>query len=209
MKPDALTRREMLQAGGAGFVAIVGLAPESAGAGVWLATTPACRDEEEATPPLLAGPYFKPDSPMRRNLREVGVTGVRLTLRGRVFDRRCGPVSKALLDFWQCDRYGNYDRRGFRLRGHQYADGRGGYVLGTIVPNHYQRRTPHIHVKVQPPRGPVLTTQLFFPPQLHAYGMDVGALNDRDQFIDERCLVRLGPLRSNQYSARFDFVVAR
>ena len=39
----------------------------------------------------------------------------------------------------------------------------GNYTLETVVPGLYPGRTRHIHVKVQAPNGPVLTTQLYFP----------------------------------------------
>ena len=52
---------------------------------------------------------------------------------------------------------------GFRLRGHQFTDDAGPYRLETVVPGLYPGRTRHIHVKVQAPDGPVLTTQLYFP----------------------------------------------
>jgi len=44
----------------------------------------------------------------------------------------------ALLDFWQCDEKGEYDTNGFSLRGHQYANSKGGPVLTTqlYLPNH-------------------------------------------------------------------------
>ena len=73
------------------------------------------------------------------------------------------PVANALVDWWQCDARGAYDNRGYRFRGHQFADARGRYTLFTVVPGIYPGRTRHIHVKVQAPRKRVLTTQLFFP----------------------------------------------
>jgi hypothetical protein len=85
---------------------------------------------------------------------------------------------------------------------------RGGYVLLTIVPNHYLRRPPHIHVRVQAPNGPVLETQLFFPGKLRAYGMHVAALNAHDRSFKPALTVRLGPRRGNRYAATFDFVIA-
>ncbi len=39
----------------------------------------------------------------------------------------------------------------------------GRYTLETIVPGEYPGRTQHIHVKVQAPNGPILTTQIYFP----------------------------------------------
>ena len=43
------------------------------------------------------------------------------------------------------------------------TDAQGRYRLETIVPAEYPGRARHIHVKVQPPKGRVLTTQLYFP----------------------------------------------
>jgi protocatechuate 3,4-dioxygenase beta subunit len=80
-----------------------------------------------------------------------------------VVDTQCRPVRGALLDFWQADAAGQYDNEGYRLRGHQFADGRGRFALRTVVPGLYPGRTRHIHVKVQRPHGKILTTQLYFP----------------------------------------------
>ena len=68
-----------------------------------------------------------------------------------------------MLDFWQADDKGRYDNSGFRLRGHQFSDAEGRYRLRSVVPGLYPGRTRHIHVKVQPRDGGVLTTQLYFP----------------------------------------------
>jgi protocatechuate 3,4-dioxygenase beta subunit len=68
-----------------------------------------------------------------------------------------------LIDFWHCDDAGNYDNVGYKLRGHQFTDDQGQYTLETIRPGLYPGRTRHIHVKVQAPNQPVLTTQLYFP----------------------------------------------
>ena len=72
-------------------------------------------------------------------------------------------MANALVDFWQADAGGQYDNSGYTLRGHQFTDANGRYQLETVVPGLYPGRTEHIHVKVQAPGGPVLTTQLFFP----------------------------------------------
>jgi protocatechuate 3,4-dioxygenase beta subunit len=52
---------------------------------------------------------------------------------------------------------------GYRLRGHQFTNEEGRYTLETILPGVYPGRTRHIHVKVQAPNQPVLTTQMYFP----------------------------------------------
>jgi protocatechuate 3,4-dioxygenase beta subunit len=125
--------------------------------------TPECGDDDEPTPSATAGPFFKPRSPERTSLLETGMKGTRLELTGRVFGRDCRPLADALLDFWHADDDGVYDNDGFRLRGHQHADAQGRYHLTTIVPAVYAGRTRHIHVRIQPANGRVLTTQLYFP----------------------------------------------
>lgn len=132
-----------------------------------LAATPACARAGEATARETEGPFFKPRSPARASLVEPGMAGPPLILTGRVLSTDCQPVVGALLDFWQADAAGEYDNAGFRLRGHQFADADGRYRLVTIVPGLYPGRTRHIHVKVQAPRRPVLTTQLYFPGEPH------------------------------------------
>jgi protocatechuate 3,4-dioxygenase beta subunit len=125
--------------------------------------TPGCGDDDERTPEETAGPFFKPRSPERTSLLEPGMKGTRLELSGRVLGRNCRPIAGALVDFWHADDGGAYDNDGFRLRGHQYTDSHGGYRLSTILPGVYTGRTRHIHVRVQPAGGQVLTTQLYFP----------------------------------------------
>jgi protocatechuate 3,4-dioxygenase beta subunit len=128
-----------------------------------LAPTPACDDGDDPTLSQTEGPYFTPNSPQRASLLEAGVDGQRLVVTGTVLTTGCRPVQRALLDFWQADDAGEYDNQGYRLRGHQFSDADGGWRLETVVPGRYTGRTRHIHVKVQAPDGPVLTTQLYFP----------------------------------------------
>jgi protocatechuate 3,4-dioxygenase beta subunit len=135
----------------------------TATAGGTLAPTPACDDGGDPTPAQTEGPYFTPNSPERASLLEAGLPGQRLVIAGTVLATDCRPVDRALLDFWQADDAGEYDNQGYRLRGHQFSDAKGGWRLETVVPGIYTGRTRHIHVKVQAPNRPVLTTQLYFP----------------------------------------------
>lgn len=128
-----------------------------------LAATPACGAAVASTPPQTEGPYFTRNSPLRVSLVETGIPGAKLVLSGQVLSLDCRPLPGVLLDFWQADSEGEYDNRGYRLRGHQFTDADGRYRLETVVPGIYPGRTRHIHVKVQAPKGPVLTTQLYFP----------------------------------------------
>ena len=128
-----------------------------------LAPTPPCADDDDETPAQTEGPYFTRSSPERTSLLEPGMRGTRLAVAGRVLTTDCKPVGRALLDFWQADDAGVYDNRGYTLRGHLFTDEQGNYRLQTILPGLYPGRTRHIHVKVQAPNQPLLTTQLYFP----------------------------------------------
>ena len=130
-----------------------------------LVPTPACADADDIDETLAQteGPFYTPSAPERRSLLEEGITGTPLTVAGYVYATGCQPVPGALLDFWHADDAGDYDNVGYRLRGHQFADDDGRWELETILPGLYPGRTRHIHVKVQAPNGPVLTTQLYFP----------------------------------------------
>lgn len=152
----SLHRRRLLAAGAALPFARPGWAQE-------LPLTPACGPQARLTPRQTEGPYYTPDTPLRSSLVEPGTRADRLVLTGRVVSPRCRPVAKALLDFWHCDERGEYDNRGYRYRGHLFADAEGRFRLETIFPAIYPGRARHIHVKVQAPGGRLLTTQLYFP----------------------------------------------
>ncbi|WP_307828169.1 hypothetical protein, partial [Streptomyces clavuligerus] len=171
--------------------------------------TPACGGHE--TPSAVEGPLFKPESPARTDVVTPGTRGVELVLTGTVYDTACRPLPGTLIEFWQCDQNGDYDTSGFSLRSHQYATGRGTYRLRTIVPRDYTgrwgTRTPHIHVRVQTPGGPLLITQIYFPDTTRAYGRDFAALNAADQFFNRSCLIALAGPTGGAYTGAFDFVV--
>ena len=141
------------------------------------------------------GPFFKPESPQRVTLLEPASRALRLVVSGRVLGADCKLVANALLDFWHADESGDYDNRGFRYRGHQFADSAGRWRLETIVPAVYPGRTRHIHVKVQAAGGSVLTTQLYFPGE---------AGNARDGLFRPELLVK--PQKAGVVA--FDFVAA-
>ena len=170
----------------------------TAEAGIPLDPTPACDDgDDDPTESQTEGPYFKRSSPERTSLVERGLAGTPLVLAGRVVTRSCRLVSGALLDFWQADDSGAYDNVGFRLRGHQFTNAQGIYSLETIVPGLYPGRTPHIHVKVQAPNRPVLTTQLYFPGE---------SRNAGDGIYDPDLLMQLASAADGR-EGRFTFVL--
>ena len=145
------------------------------------------------------GPYYKTNSPEATNLVQDGMQGTLTTITGQVLDENGQPVANALLDFWQANASGAYDNTGYTLRGHQYTDANGYYTLTTIQPGLYPGRTEHIHVKVQAPNGPVLTTQLYFP------GV---AQNSRDSIYDPSLLLSVTSNGDGTQNATFNFVVA-
>lgn len=161
-----------------------------------LEATPACADGDEPTLEQSPGPFFKPQSPERTALMEKG-QGREVLLTGRVLTTTCAPVAGALLDFWHADAHGEYDMRGFRLRGHQFAAADGSFRLETLLPAAYGGRARHIHVRVQAPHGPLLTSQLFFPHEKD---------NERDGMFDARLVMRPKKTFSG-FAADFNFVL--
>jgi protocatechuate 3,4-dioxygenase beta subunit len=189
------TRRALLGAGV--FTAASLLRIDSSAAQAPLPATPACHDGDEATLRQTEGPFFKPSSPERVELLEAGMAGQPIELVGFVLSRACKPLAGVLLDFWQADDKGGYDNSGFRLRGHQFSDAEGRYRLRSIVPGAYVGRTRHIHVKVQPGSGRLLTTQLYFPGE---------PKNRSDGLFRSELLVRTAK-NAGWLAGRFDFVL--
>ncbi|EME53031.1 carbohydrate-binding protein [Amycolatopsis decaplanina] len=201
---NKLSRKTVLKAalaaGVAAPVALIGgpaLARTTVANGQAPELTPACDDGDDPTPPQTEGPYFKPNSPQRTSLVTSGTPGTRLTVSGYVFGLGCLPIARALLDFWQADVNGAYDNVGYTFRGHQFTNDQGAFSLSTIVPGLYPGRTRHIHVKVQAPGRPVLTTQLYFPNEPR---------NNTDTIFDPRLLMTVRDVGTAKEAA-FDFVL--
>ena len=95
---------------------------------------PACDRSSAPTPGQTEGPFFKPRSPERTDLREPDLKGQPIELSGFVLTRGCQPVEHALIDLWQANSGGIYDNAGFRLRGHQFTDTAGRYHFLTVMP---------------------------------------------------------------------------
>ncbi len=162
------------------------------------AATSACKSPAALTPAVTEGPYFTAGSPERATLIDSNTQGMILTLTGTVLTADCQPVAHALLDFWQANSEGQYDNAGYTLRGHQFTDENGRYRLETVIPGLYPGRTVHIHVKVQAPNGPLLTTQLFFP------GV---AGNQSDGIYDPALLITIQATDASSMQASYNFVI--
>lgn len=192
------TRRGFLVATGALAAAGVGFDPLVQDVRAQeLAPTPQCRDSHEPTVRQTEGPFFKPRSPLRSDLREPGSRSDEVELSGFVLTRTCKPLANALVDLWHADERGEYDNRGFRYRGHQRTDAAGRYRFLTVRPAVYVGRTRHYHVKVQAAGSRVLTTQLYFPDELG---------NERDSLFQRELLMKIVSTGDGA-AARFDFVL--
>ncbi|MDB5444838.1 MAG: hydroxyquinol 1,2-dioxygenase [Phenylobacterium sp.] len=170
----------------------------------------------------LEGPYhaahpLRPDGVLLT--RPPGDGAPRLTLSGLVTDARTGkPLPGAILDFWQADAEGIYDRKGDHLRGKVAADAEGRYRIRTVVPDDYAEhdgdpigelframgkpntRAAHIHVKAEVGGTVVLTTQLFMP---------TSKFLDRDYVegsVSPDLVLTLEP-HGEAFTARFDFAL--
>jgi len=97
-----------------------------------LAPTPICHDGDEPTVRQTEGPFFKPSSPERADLREPAMGGRPVELSGFVLTRRCRPLNGALVDLWHADDKGEYDNAGFRYRGHVTTG-----PDGAFLPHHH------------------------------------------------------------------------
>jgi hypothetical protein len=152
---------------------------------------------ENFVDPITEGPYYKKGSPERTDLIEEGIAGERITLRGRVLDRNCNPVPGAWLDFWQADGKGTYDNRGYKLRGHQFTDRQGKYLLRTVMPGAYSGRTSHIHVKLaMKAGGKIITSQLYFPRR---------SRNASDPIFSPSMVIKLDRSEDGSRRGYFDF----
>jgi protocatechuate 3,4-dioxygenase beta subunit len=171
--------------------------PAAPDASTTLAPTPSCGADTHPTPAETEGPYFKASSPAKSNLAADVSSGTRLVVTGSVVSTSCQPVKRALVDVWQADANGQYDNSGYRLRGHLFTDDSGRYRFETVVPGLYPGRTRHIHVKVQAPDGPVLTTQLYFPNEPE---------NARDSIFQKEMLLTVNQNGAGKDGV-FDFVV--
>jgi protocatechuate 3,4-dioxygenase beta subunit len=193
--PKRLSRRTLLTTGASAAGILFEL--ELAHAQTSLSPTPECHDGDAVTLRQTEGPFFKPSSPERTEFIEQGMPGQPIELVGFVLTRACKPVAGALVDVWHADDKGAYDNKGFRLRGHQFADEQGRFRIRTIVPGAYEGRTRHFHVKVQPKGGRILTTQLYFPGE---------PANRSDGLYRKELLIRTVK-NAGALAGRFDFVL--
>ncbi|HEY0676856.1 MAG TPA: hypothetical protein VGD17_01175 [Chitinophagaceae bacterium] len=127
----------------------------------------------ETTSDIL-GPFYRPNSPVRTNLRIRGEAGQLVELSGYVRHKDCTtPYKKAKVELWHCDGKGVYDNQSdeFRYRGTTFTDEKGFYSFQSIFPVPYGGegfiRPAHFHMMITAEGYQPLITQLYFKGDKH------------------------------------------
>jgi catechol 1,2-dioxygenase len=123
----------------------------------------------ETTSDIL-GPFYRPDGPVRSNLRIAGEKGEFVELLGKIKHQDCTtPYKNAKIELWHCGADGVYDNSTseFRYRGTTFSDEKGNYSFQTILPVSYdagggQIRPAHFHMMITAEGYQPLVTQLYF-----------------------------------------------
>lgn len=152
---EPITRRHALAAAGVLGLAAIGCGDDD---------QPAARGRCGLTPEQTEGPFYVPDTMVRRDIAD-GRPGTPLRLDLTVEDAACRPIETATVELWHCDAEGTYsgvqDSETF-CRGAQRTNADGVATFDTIYPGWYQGRAVHIHVKVHTGGNEVHTGQLYF-----------------------------------------------
>lgn len=123
----------------------------------------------ETTTDIL-GPFYRPDSPVRRNLVIPEDSGLLVELSGTIKHNDCiTPYENAKIELWHCDNKGVYDNESdaFRYRATTYCNEKGEYSFNTILPPPYDAgggnfRPAHFHMMITAEGYQSLVTQLYF-----------------------------------------------
>jgi protocatechuate 3,4-dioxygenase beta subunit len=153
------------------------------------------------TESTVLGPEYKANPPVRQGQDFAqGIPGERLILSGKVLNHMtCEPVEGAVIDIWQTNSTGDYDYKGFNLRGKIVTDKDGNYVLNTVYPESLVlsniTRPSHIHVIVGVPGQPLITTQVYFEDQ------------PKDAYLKDSLIVKPVTEANGTKTAHFDFLI--
>jgi protocatechuate 3,4-dioxygenase beta subunit len=114
------------------------------------ARTVAAAERCTPTPEDMLGPFYEPDAPVRTQV------GTGYVLRGTVRSAvDCRPIPAARVELWLAGPRGYDDEH----RATVIADENGEYRFESDLPVPYERRPPHIHVRVEHPGFETLVTQ--------------------------------------------------
>lgn len=121
----------------------------------------------------ILGPFYRPGSPIRTNLRLPNSNGTPIVLKGVIFkEDGKTPINNALVEIWHCDDNEVYDNSSdeYKYRGGQKTKTNGKYEFKSILPPPYKAdpedetswRPAHIHMRVSVANQQDLITQLYF-----------------------------------------------
>ena len=117
----------------------------------------------------ILGPFYRPNAPFKSDLTFAGLSGTRITLKGKVFKSDCTTAIKdAIIEIWHCDTEGKYDNdtKEFRHRARLKTNESGEYSFSTIIPGKYLNgklyRPSHIHYRVTHKNSKELISQIYF-----------------------------------------------
>jgi len=123
----------------------------------------------ETTTDIL-GPFYRPNAPVRSDMRLANDPGKKVVLSGTIMHKDCKtPLKNACVEIWHCDSKGVYDNDSsdFKYRAKTYCDEKGNYSFKTIIPVPYDVgsgnfRPAHFHMLISATGYQALITQLYF-----------------------------------------------
>ena len=123
----------------------------------------------ETTTDIL-GPFYRPDAPLRTNMRIANDKGEKVVVSGQIKHKDCKTTVKhACVEIWHCDGNGIYDNDSadFKYRAKTYCNDKGEYSFNTIIPVPYEigegiSRPAHYHMMFSAEGYQSLITQLYF-----------------------------------------------
>jgi len=176
------------------------------------------------TPSHTEGPFYPVNKPIDQdadltfvnNNKELAQGDIHI-LQGRVLDTNEKPISNALVEIWQANKWGRYQNprddsnlrwdKNFQGYGKVTTNVDGNYRFRTIRPSGYNyngiKRTPHIHFKVTDGTKNIFTTQMYFAGEIE---------NEQDMFLKNikrksSVIVEFGTLPNNEKIGTFDIIV--
>ena len=128
----------------------------------------------ETTTDIL-GPFYRPDAPVRSDMRIKNDKGQVVVLMGQVKHKDCKtPLKGATVELWHCSADGVYDNDSpaFKYRAKTSCDEKGNYSFKTILPVPYDVgngsiRPAHFHMLISAAGYQTLITQLYFNGDKH------------------------------------------
>jgi catechol 1,2-dioxygenase len=123
----------------------------------------------ETTTDIL-GPFYRPNAPVRADMRIAGDMGQKVMLSGQIKHKDCTtPLKNACVELWHCDAKGVYDNTSpdFKYRAKTFCDEKGNYRFDSILPVPYDVgdgtiRPAHFHMMITAEGYQALITQLYF-----------------------------------------------